>query len=105
MSDASSRSSSSSCCRNVNGDVLCYRIVPSSPVLYVPGDLNSLLTIQVHVRQWLTAHHPSKVSGGEGPVEDPEGGLLDAYEAAIDGEGDWELSKLTGALTSNADSR
>lgn len=74
------------------------RIVPASHVLYIPGDLTQLPTIQVQMRLWLSEHHPSEASGLGRLSEIPEVVYIVAYPTDIEGKGDWDLSDLIGGL-------
>lgn len=88
VSAAFSCDESSSWCRNVNGVIIANHNVSALPVLFVLGDLTSLLSIQARVSQWLTELYLYEVPVGEGPFDVPEGGIFDAYGADVEGEGD-----------------
>lgn len=90
-----SRSASSTCRHNANGEPIDDRIVLSSPVHFVPRDLTALLTIHVQVPRWLSEYHRSGVLGSEAPSDIPEVGSLDAYSSGVESESDRNLSNLT----------
>lgn len=50
------------------------------------------------MRQQLPENPLSEVLGSEEPWKAPEAGDCDAYAADVEGEGDWDVSKLTGGL-------
>lgn len=65
--DVSSRIVSSTSCCHDGGEPIGNRALPTSLVLYVPGDLTHLPTIPAQGHQWLYAYHLQKVLDLEGP--------------------------------------
>lgn len=59
---------------NVEGGLTGDPILHGCPVLFVPGHLLPLRTIQAQVHRWSSAYHSSVVLGAEVPVEGPGAG-------------------------------
>lgn len=85
LSDVPQRSTSPTCCHNINGSPINDVIVPASPVYFVPGDLTPLQTIKARVCPWLFSHHPPEVLDSEGPSEAPEDGDFETGAANVEG--------------------
>lgn len=66
LSDDQSRCGSPTCSRKADGEPNNDRVVPPSPVLFVPGDLTPSPTIQAYVRWWLSEHHSSDTRTPQG---------------------------------------
>lgn len=95
LSDVLYRSASSTCYCNANGECIEDHILPYFSCFLYKG-LTPLPTIRVLLPRWLSEYHPSEVPGSEEPSEVLEVGDFDGYVAVVEGEGDWDLSNLTG---------
>lgn len=65
-------------------------------MLFVPGNVTGLPTIQMLVRWWLYDHNISEVPGSLELSEAPDVGDFDAYAAYVERKGDWDIYELTG---------
>lgn len=76
---------------NAKGQPIYYHILPVCPIIFVPGDFNPFLTMQMHGRQWLSEYHPFEVPGSKRPSEALEVGKFGENMADIESDGGWDL--------------
>lgn len=79
---------------NSYGDI----ISPGFPVLFLPGNLTLLPTIQGPERCWFSGYHLSAVPSSEGSLKILQVGYFDACAPDVEGEGEGDHSELTDGL-------